>query len=146
MKCQSVTFDFQNGGGQGPPLHKEKGRTGENLGRPEQSQGTRLISQSQDPGNGVKQRRRRTAQPSDGASQVYFIQSEQTRAIKIDVSTNPKKRLASLQTANGGKLIRPPHGPCCLAWIEQRPAGLYRLRRNCRAFANHGRLYLRRAA
>jgi len=68
MKCQSLTSDFQNGGGQGQPPKKEKGRAEENLGRPQQSQDTDLIARSYDPGNGVKQRRWRSAQPSDGTS------------------------------------------------------------------------------
>ena len=36
---------------------------------------------------------------------VYFIQSVETRAIKIGVSTRPEKRLKALQTAHGRTLL-----------------------------------------
>ena len=39
-----------------------------------------------------------------GISYVYFIQSEQTGAIKIGVSTSPKDRLATLQTGSSDNL------------------------------------------
>jgi hypothetical protein len=39
--------------GQGPPLYEEKGRTGENLGRPQQSQDAGLIAQLKNPGNSI---------------------------------------------------------------------------------------------
>jgi hypothetical protein len=35
--------------GEGPPIYEEKGRTGENLGRPRQGQSTGLIAQSRNP-------------------------------------------------------------------------------------------------
>jgi hypothetical protein len=76
--------------GQGPPICDEKSRTGENLGRPEQSGSTGLIAQPDQRCNKV--------QP------VYFIQSEETCAIKIGTSANPLDRLADLQTAHDSKL------------------------------------------
>jgi hypothetical protein len=76
MKYQSVTSDFQNGGGRGGPVFEAKGRTGEKLARPEQSQDTGRFAQSENPGNGVMRRRWRGAQPSDGARQVDFSKSQ----------------------------------------------------------------------
>jgi hypothetical protein len=61
MKYQSVTSDFQNGAGHGPPLYDENGRTGENLGRLSEVISTDLIAHSQNPesgGNGTPSARR----------------------------------------------------------------------------------------
>jgi hypothetical protein len=49
VKYQSVAYDFQNGGGRGPPIYQEKGRHGDNLGRPRSDNCTAHIARPRNP-------------------------------------------------------------------------------------------------
>jgi T5orf172 domain len=67
------------------------------------------------------------AEATGNRSVVYFIQSEETRLIKIGTSKDPAKRLLGLQTGNGGRLT------LLGAVTNQNESGLHSRFSKCRA-------------